>query len=305
MTTLRIASGIRDNFFIGSNDFARDPNITPRAAKVYIYLISHREGWKISVKSVSKATGMGKNTVAAALRDLEGAGFIERRRIKDEFGKFTGTEYLIHIERQPQPKNGDTAGQDQEPKNGPWNDQQKQNDDAGQSQNPENGPWDDQQEQGVSAGRVQNPENGPLKKTNISLEDQEKTHDHPADDRFSEFWSTVPRKVGKKKARVEWTKALKEVDADTIIDAMRRYRDDPNRVDAFTKHPTTWLSNGCWEDDPLPPREAPRKINGSRSGFQSANTPEAWGAAPASQPETEWPSFNDFTGPIIEHGEFS
>lgn len=88
-------------------------------------------------------------------------------------------------------------------------------------------------------------------------------HDHPSADRFDEFWSAVPRKVGKKKARAEWDKALKEADADTIIDGMRRYRDDPNRVDAFTKHPTTWLSQGCWDDDPLPSRNQQSPSSGS------------------------------------------
>jgi hypothetical protein len=34
-----------------------------------------------------------------------------------------------------------------------------------------------------------------------------------------------------------------------------RYRDDPNRVQEFTKHPATWLNGDCWLDDPLPPRE--------------------------------------------------
>ena len=33
-----------------------------------------------------------------------------------------------------------------------------------------------------------------------------------------------------------------------------RYADDPNRVEAFTAHPTTWLNAGRWNDEPLPER---------------------------------------------------
>lgn len=142
MTVLRIAAGIEKNFFMASNEFARDPSITPRAAKVYIYLISHREGWKVSVRSVAKATGLGKNTVAAALRDLEDAGFIDRQQLKDGSGQFAGTEYVVHQQRQvrqPCPKNGDTVDDNRNPKTGTRSDQQEQDESAGSDRYPKNG----------------------------------------------------------------------------------------------------------------------------------------------------------------------
>lgn len=71
---------------------------------------------------------------------------------------------------------------------------------------------------------------------------------------FDEFWNVVPRKVSKKAARKAFIKAIETTDPQTIIDGMRRYRDDPNREDAFTKHPSTWLNQGCWEDEPIPPK---------------------------------------------------
>jgi hypothetical protein len=35
---------------------------------------------------------------------------------------------------------------------------------------------------------------------------------------------------------------------------LKRYRDDPNREDAFTKNPSTWLNADAWENGPLPAR---------------------------------------------------
>ena len=99
------------------------------------------------------------------------------------------------------------------------------------------------------------------------------THDHPSADRFDEFWSVVPKKVGKVAARKAWKKATTIADPSEIIEGMRRYRDDPNRVDAFTKNPQGWLNDGRWEDDPLPPRDVPKSA--SRGGVE--NTLEAWG----------------------------
>ena len=44
--------------------------------------------------------------------------------------------------------------------------------------------------------------------------------------------------------------------ADEIIAAALRYQNDPNRAPTYTPHPTTWLNQDRWDDDPLPPRNA-------------------------------------------------
>lgn len=91
----------------------------------------------------------------------------------------------------------------------------------------------------------------------------DKEHAHPkgasertAPSRFDEFWSLVPRKVGKDKARTAYAAAVKRAgDEQTVIDGMRRFAADPNLPEPrFIPHPTTWLSRGGWEDDPLPSR---------------------------------------------------
>lgn len=97
---------------------------------------------------------------------------------------------------------------------------------------------------------------------NENLKLNPNTNDRPEDDRFIEFWESVPRKVGKGAARKAWGKAVKKADPQTIIDGMRRYRDDPNRSDEFTAHPSTWLNAERWEDDPLPARGENRKPAG-------------------------------------------
>lgn len=59
----------------------------------------------------------------------------------------------------------------------------------------------------------------------------------------------------KKPARAKFKAALKRgADPQEIIAGAHRYNVDPNREQAFTKQPTTWLGSDCWEDPPLPPR---------------------------------------------------
>lgn len=71
---------------------------------------------------------------------------------------------------------------------------------------------------------------------------------------FVEFWTAYPLKVGKRAAHTAWLRARKMVADEHIVTGAVRYRDDPNRDAEFTKHPTTWLNHGCWDDAPLPPR---------------------------------------------------
>ena len=70
---------------------------------------------------------------------------------------------------------------------------------------------------------------------------------------FDAFWTAYPRKASKAGARSKFERLIvKGIPAADLISGAERYRDDPNRTEEFTKLPTTWLNNGCWEDAPLP-----------------------------------------------------
>lgn len=104
------------------------------------------------------------------------------------------------------------------------------------------------------ATEVQKPASGyPKSENRTSLEELSKKNldINPV---FEMFWNAYPRKVGKQAAIKAFAKAAKTVSTDEIIAGAIRYANDPNRVDAFTAHPTTWLNAGRWADAPLPER---------------------------------------------------
>jgi hypothetical protein len=73
---------------------------------------------------------------------------------------------------------------------------------------------------------------------------------------FDRWWVVFPRKSAKRAAQQAWPKALDRAggDAERLISAAMRYRDDPNRDPQYTPHPATWLNQDRWDDEPLPPR---------------------------------------------------
>lgn len=82
---------------------------------------------------------------------------------------------------------------------------------------------------------------------------------------FDKFWVTYPRREGKEAARKAWRKAIRRAKPAEIIAGAARYRDDPNRDPAYTKHPGPWLNAGRWEDDPLPQRQGKRSAQDTTS----------------------------------------
>lgn len=72
--------------------------------------------------------------------------------------------------------------------------------------------------------------------------------DWPSDFREA-FWKLYPRKVGKQGAINELERVRKRgIPWQKLSDAVAAYAAtaDPQ----FTKHPKTWLSQGCWDDEP-------------------------------------------------------
>lgn len=244
MSEIEIVGGLMEHYTQVPNEIFRTPGIRSRAVHVFGNLRSHRSGWKTNIRNVAKSTGLSNNTVMAAINDLIELGYIEREKIPGTAGRFD--TYKYRVLDTPRLKKEDRPEPYQEVRQEP-------------SQNVSQEP--------VSKSKT-------LKKNpskNTKREDQ--SNGHPPADRFDEFWSVVPKKVGKVAARKAWKKATTIADPSEIIEGMRRYRDDPNRVDAFTKNPQGWLNDGRWEDDPLPPRDVPKSA--SRGGVE--NTLEAWG----------------------------
>lgn len=106
-----------------------------------------------------------------------------------------------------------------------------------------------------------------LKKTKTREDKQvEKTID--IEIAFNSFWSVYPKKDDKGLARRSFEKALKRATLEQILAGSEKYRDDPNREQAFTKNPSTWLNADAWENGPLPSRvvRKPRKLTNAEEG---------------------------------------
>ena len=85
---------------------------------------------------------------------------------------------------------------------------------------------------------------------------------HLTDERFEEFWSAYPRKVGKAAAYKAWkrihpdtalfNRMLTAVNAASQTDQWQR------EAGRFVPNPLTWLNQGRWDDDYSPANQPSR-----------------------------------------------
>lgn len=217
---------IDGNFTMVPNALIRDEETPPTAKLLLIYLLSHKIGYQILDSQIMRESGLGREALRSARKQLEALGFIELVRVRNDDKSLGGYRYELQDAR------GwfSTVGQ------------------------PTVG------EATVGQATVGNPpDNRKLKpkKTKLEKTSRENTGD------FELFWSVYPKKADKPVAKRAFEKAVKRASLETIVNGAEKYRDDPNREQQYTKNPSSWLNADAWENGPLPARD--RKLTNAEN----------------------------------------
>lgn len=225
------------------NAWLRDTRLSLGAKGLLAQIMSHSAGWRISQESLARDNGVGKDAIRTLITELMEAGYLVRseKRERNEKGFLGGYTYTTVEPELAQPTLAEPT---------------------------------------LDYPTLDEPtlDNPPLKK-NILKEQQVKEQQikeirSSEDATFSKFWEIYPRKSGKAAAVNAYAKALKRATAEEIYAGASRYKHDPNRLDQYTKHPTTWLNAGCWDDEPLPAKESKARAKETRQDLARQNVIE-------------------------------
>lgn len=94
MSSIRRGPLAADNFTIVSNAIIRDERLTLKARGLGIWLLSHSEGWELSIRSIVEQTGAGAEAIQSGLKELEVAGYLTRHQVTEK-GRFGSMIYEI------------------------------------------------------------------------------------------------------------------------------------------------------------------------------------------------------------------
>jgi len=102
MTTRYIrAPRLGDRVTILLNSTARDSRISYRARGILVRLLGNAEGFGMTASELSAQGTEGREAVRTALRELKDAGYIQRRAVRAQGGRFRGVDLLVFDAPQP------------------------------------------------------------------------------------------------------------------------------------------------------------------------------------------------------------
>ena len=94
MAIFRVAK-TRD-YTVMSNYHLRDKNLTLKAKGLLSVILSLPEDWNYTTRGLAAICKEGVDSIGAALRELESAGYLIRHRLRDKGGRISDTEYIVY-----------------------------------------------------------------------------------------------------------------------------------------------------------------------------------------------------------------
>ena len=89
-------------YTIMPNYHQRDRTLSIKAKGILSQMFSLPEGWDYTLRGLAYLSTDGIDSMRSGIRELERAGYIERRRTRDEHGKLRGTVYKVYaVPRKP------------------------------------------------------------------------------------------------------------------------------------------------------------------------------------------------------------
>lgn len=208
-----------DHYTQVPNDWVRDPRLSLKARGLLVYLMSHRPGWNMSIRSIARANYVGPDQIKTAVEELEAHGYLVRgqKQNRTESGTFADWEWTTS-----DPFASTVTGKSVHGKS-------------------RRGETEHKEEHSSKNNTSQN-----LPQPSVGGE---------IDERFEEFWAVYPRRVEKLDARKAFAKQWPKFGQEILVGA-RRMAADPNLPEKrFIPYPASWLNAGGWDSEPYPPRE--------------------------------------------------
>lgn len=197
------------------NTWARDSRLGYRAKGILLLLMSHQDGWRISLEHLANDGPDGITAVRTAIQQLQECGYLVRTIIRNDKNQIEGSEWII----------------------------------SDPFESSENLSLENLTSENLTSENLEEnltSENLALKKTNI----KEDNRNSLVDSEFENFWQSYPRKVGKASAKKAFIKACKKLEPKWIVDCVNVWVAKGNLPEIqFIPYPATWLNQERWHDD--------------------------------------------------------
>jgi len=83
------------NFTVMSNHHFKNKKLTLKAKGLLSLMLSLPDGWDYNMQGLATLSRDGIDSVRSAIKELEHHGYVERHRLRNEYGFYGDTEYII------------------------------------------------------------------------------------------------------------------------------------------------------------------------------------------------------------------
>jgi len=222
---LRRPLGFEGHFTQFPNSWARDSNIGFRAKGILVLLMSHSNGWSISLAHLAHGSPDGITAVRTAVQELEKSGYLTRTLVRNDKAQVERSEWLLTDPFELENLTSENL--------------------TSENLTSENLTSENLTLKNTNIKNT-NIKNTKYKENNINNNEDKGEYD----DLFEQFWAIYPRRIGKGSARTAFAKAAAKVIPETILQIAEQYAGKSDLPDLqFIPHPTTWLNQERWNDD--------------------------------------------------------
>ena len=96
------------NYTVMANYHLRDISLSLKAKGLLSLMLSLPEGWDYTTKGLACICKDGVDSICSTVRELEKAGYVQRRRLRNELGHLTEIEYTI-LEKPVRPSSSEES----------------------------------------------------------------------------------------------------------------------------------------------------------------------------------------------------
>ena len=86
----------RSNFTVVSNDILMNNFMSMKATCLLLKMLGKPDNWDYTINGMKTFCKEGRDAIRSALNELEYFGYLERRKVRDQYGRFTDIEYIIY-----------------------------------------------------------------------------------------------------------------------------------------------------------------------------------------------------------------
>lgn len=83
------------NFTVMSNHHFKNKNLTLKAKGLLSLMLILPDDWNYNMQGLATLSRDGIDSVRSAIKELEHHGYVERHRLRNEYGFYGDTEYII------------------------------------------------------------------------------------------------------------------------------------------------------------------------------------------------------------------